>query len=445
MRRSGCSLCLLLGVLMSLSACERPFVEEEAPAIEVVTDLSTALSSSQLDLQVSTRSLRTVDSLSVNGLPMSFDASAGLWTASIRMRFGLNVLRMVAADARGLVAIDTAYALYFPVTYSPAAPPLPAARGGHTATLLLNGSTLVLGGTPGTGGDALDTGFILRPLSSGFAPLQSRMTAARTGHTASLLPDGRLLIVGGSRYDRVDEIADLVDAVEIYDPRTGAFQTVPYDGPPIRRAFHTAVVRDTPAGLFVDLYGGRGDVRYGSDPRVGDRRDLAILQFRNDSLVARSPAGGLLLDHTGFLWGHTETPLDTPVPGVPQRYLVAGVDGQEGEAFTFRIDYVTGTGIVTTPLPSMRVPRTRHAAILHRPGYVLFFGGTAGGSPASRPEVYVEDADRFFFLPQPSGGLVERFGLTATKLSSDRILLTGGFSPSGNGIATSEVLVAASF
>lgn len=440
---------LWLAGLALLSACERPFVDAQTPEIEIVgPDLSTVFFSPDLNLQVSASSFRSVDSVAVNDAPMQYDPDRQVWTRSIRMRVGLNLLRITATDTEGVVGIDTAYAVFLPVSFRGDAPSLPSPRGGHTTTLLQDGSLLVLGGAERAGGNALATGVHLARGAIRFAALPTSMHAARTGHTATLLPDGRVLLIGGSRSDEVDELADLVEPIELFDPRTQTFEIVPYTGPPIRRAFHTAVLRTTPAGTFIDLFGGRGDIRYGNSPFLGIREDLTILEFRNDSLIARSPVPGLLFNHGDNIWGHTQTPLQSITPGEVQRYLITGSDFREGAAtdVAFVVDYTTPAGIISRTAAAPLARRTRHAAAWNRPGYVAIFGGMAG-SPAnalSQPELYVEEADRFFSVPEPATGLIKRFGLTATKTLSDRILLIGGFSADGNGIVRTEVFEAAS-
>jgi hypothetical protein len=47
------------------------------------------------------------------------------------------------------------------------------------------------------------------------------MSVPRAAHTATLLPDGRVLIAGGFRKEGSREIS--ISSVEIYDPATNTF------------------------------------------------------------------------------------------------------------------------------------------------------------------------------------------------------------------------------
>jgi hypothetical protein len=71
-----------------------------------------------------------------------------------------------------------------------------AAHTAHTATLLPDGKVLVVGG----GAELYDP-------STGSWTATANMNAAHTGHTATLLPDGKVLVVGGG--------------AELYDPGSG--------------------------------------------------------------------------------------------------------------------------------------------------------------------------------------------------------------------------------
>jgi len=94
-----------------------------------------------------------------------------------------------------------------------------SARYGPTATLLADGRVLVAGGQ---GEDpnaperavALTSAGLYDPKEGTFSPTGS-LTTARSGHTATLLADGRVLIAGG-------EFPSLASA-ELYDPKTGTF------------------------------------------------------------------------------------------------------------------------------------------------------------------------------------------------------------------------------
>ncbi len=96
--------------------------------------------------------------------------------------------------------------------------PMHFARVAHTATLLQDGRVLIVGGR---GEKVNSSAELYDPKTSRFTETGGLMTA-RYKHTAGLLPDGRVLIAGGS--DERDWNGNL-DSAEIYDPRTGKFSS----------------------------------------------------------------------------------------------------------------------------------------------------------------------------------------------------------------------------
>jgi len=98
--------------------------------------------------------------------------------------------------------------------------PMHFARVAHTATLLRDGRVLIVGGR----GQAVNAvAEIFDPKTERFSET-GKLTTARYKHTAGLLPDGRVLVAGGS--DERDWNGNLSSA-EIYDPRTGKFTSAP--------------------------------------------------------------------------------------------------------------------------------------------------------------------------------------------------------------------------
>ncbi len=93
------------------------------------------------------------------------------------------------------------------------------ARTNHTATLLANGKVLIVGGRNEKG--ALAAAELYDPATEAFTATGS-LNTARYGHTASLLPNGKVFIAGGSN-------GNYLSSAEIYDPSTGAFTSVSPD------------------------------------------------------------------------------------------------------------------------------------------------------------------------------------------------------------------------
>ena len=82
-------------------------------------------------------------------------------------------------------------------------------RPGQSTTVLPDGRLLLLGGTEGT--RVLSEALIVDPVTNRVARLPLGMMHARSGHTATVLPDGRVLIFGGlaAGDDQVAETFDL--------------------------------------------------------------------------------------------------------------------------------------------------------------------------------------------------------------------------------------------
>jgi hypothetical protein len=95
-------------------------------------------------------------------------------------------------------------------------------RSGAVAAPLPDGRVLVAGGvdpTVQTGSNVLQSAEIFDPATGTFSPTGS-MTVPRVGAAAAPLPDGRVLIAGGD--DQI-QLAGALSSAEIFDPATGTF------------------------------------------------------------------------------------------------------------------------------------------------------------------------------------------------------------------------------
>lgn len=95
------------------------------------------------------------------------------------------------------------------------APNAPGQNGMPAATLLMNGKVVVAGCATDNG---FGTSVGLYNLSTGTFAATGNMTTGRAGHTATLLPDGNVLLAGTYRYG-----GGSLASAELYDPVAGAF------------------------------------------------------------------------------------------------------------------------------------------------------------------------------------------------------------------------------
>jgi hypothetical protein len=91
----------------------------------------------------------------------------------------------------------------------------------HTATLLLDGRVLIAGGDSSyPPASAESSAELYDPVTEIFVATGS-LTTPRDSHTATLLPNGKVLISGGE--PRINGSGYSLASAELYDPATGTF------------------------------------------------------------------------------------------------------------------------------------------------------------------------------------------------------------------------------
>ena len=232
-----------------------------------------------------------------------------------------------------------------------------AARYGATATLLEDGTVLVAGGQPfnsdGTLPDEQLRSAVLYDPAADTWTAAGNLASGRFEHTATLLPDGRVLVVGG-RAPRDQSLA----SAELYDPATRRWSAAPAMRG--ERASHAATLLDDGTVMVVGGYGNLGE-------RRGDRADVEIFD----------PETGGWSDGPSLTMPrrlHTATLLEDG------RVLVFGGDNAElGEMGAAEIyDPDLGVWLQGAFTASQR---SRHTATLLEDGTVLIAGG--GGDQES--------------------------------------------------------------
>jgi hypothetical protein len=254
--------------------------------------------------------------------------------------------------------------LYDPATgtFSPTGS-MAVPRQQHTATRMADGRVLIVGGLTGNRATAageitlvsyqtaetdhfLATAEVYDPTTGTFRVTGSMSTPHR-GHTATLLQDGRVLVVGNG-----GESSPSGTAADLYDPATGKFSKT--GSMKSGRWLHTATL----------LQDGRVLILGGRSPRDSVRATAELYDPRSGAFSA---AGSM---HEGRQQ-HTATLLPDG------RVLIAAgywSDGQKWRVLSSTEMYDPGTKAFS-PIGSMGTPRDGHAAVLLDDGRVLIVGG----------------------------------------------------------------------
>ncbi|MBL7977295.1 MAG: hypothetical protein JNN12_03065 [Bacteroidetes Order II. Incertae sedis bacterium] len=436
---------LLLSLVVLFTGCEREFVEPKAPGIKVFSPQNpdVVVDDFTVFVSVEASSFQEIKNVTIRGDEVAFNRANGRWEGNVSLKSGVNTIVIAATDIDGLVARDTLQILRLYPRLTPGSITVPYAVGGHSATLLPTGQLLISGGAKRYNDPAINEAFVIDPQNESPQLTRGRMVAARTGHASVVLPDGRALLLGGSRRDNPVTINDLVETVEVYDPELEVFSTVPVGfSDPIRRTNHVAYTMpdpQKPKDLLIYLFGGRGDIRYGTSPTLGTRQDLRVFRFRNDSLLSAGPT-------FGFIFKPMEGPsliryltLNNPSE---QRFLITGARFSSTSApssANFRL-YQRGTSLTEVPMAAFKSSRIRHSSSILPNNVIVFMGGVVNApNDALRSiEAYAPLSQKMYrfgetvFLPE------RRFGHTATNWTNGRILVIGGFDQNGNALSASH-------
>jgi hypothetical protein len=263
-----------------------------------------------------------------------------------------------------------------------------AAREAHTATLLNDGLVLLIGGADRTA--SLATAELFNPDTHSFAPA-GNMADARAMHTATLLANGDVLVTGGR-----DSSGSALSATELFDPNTMSF--APGAGMSTARESHTATL----------LGNGKVLITGGDNGMI----TLATAELFDPTSASFALTGSM----------HAARKLHTATLLKNGKVLVIGGRDAEGNALATAELFDPASGRFT-PAGSMSTPRESHTATLLNDGKVLIAGGDSGRESLATAELFDSTSGRF----TPTGSMhAAREFHTATLRNDGTVLVAGG-------------------
>ncbi|MCP4659069.1 MAG: hypothetical protein GY856_26980, partial [bacterium] len=316
--------------------------------------------------------------------------------------------------------------LYDPATGEWSDPPelqIRDARRSHTATLLPGGTVLIAGGEDMESGMASSE--LFTPETPPFSPAAA-LAYARAGLSATLLPAGEVLVAGGEQAtvpfpDRIEEVLELFGAsepsaaVELYGPATGSWTPLAFLLTP--RGAHTATL--LPSGTVLVAGGG------------AEGKALASAELYDVETGTWSETGSLRIRRLG----HTATCLPSGevliAGGINEEAIPESDQERQSLAGAELYDPAAGRWLDTD---SLQFERVGHTATLLGSGKVLVVGGSSNNQVFRTCELY--DPSTGTWSPTDSLA-VGRFLHTATLLPSGEVLVAGGAI--GHAAAASEL------
>lgn len=288
----------------------------------------------------------------------------------------------------------------------------------------LDKSTYSVTGSNSGGSVKTDIEIEVRNAKASWASVSAHsLNVSRAMHAAILLPDQRLLVLGG------EHDGQALKSAEVYDPKQKKWLRSTDEGgiPDMNFARENATV--------VLLDQGKVLVVGGSDGHDGVQAAEIYDPVAKKWKVAASMG-------QSRLW-----PTVTPLPG--GKVLVAGgyVGGSATETAEVFDPSVGDKGSWTPTRNNMGAPRAEHAATLFtaKDGSkkVLVVGGQAGsetnGQSVTTAEVYDLQTGQWSVIDTQSMSHKARRSPSATLLTNGNVLVTGGVSAEGGAVSVAEL------
>ncbi len=348
-----------------------------------------------------------------------YTPNSGTWTAAgtmttARTEHTATLLSDGSVLVAGGMTFDTKGAIvasevYYPTTHTwVAAGNLATARWGHTATLLQDGTVLVVGGQIDFGASTTSqsSSELYHPDTRTWTTTTDALTTGRFGHTATLLPNGTVLVAGGLQKPGNVPIT----SSEIYHPNTQTW-TTSTGNLVTGRYQHTATLLVNGKVLIA------GGVQFSS---------LASSELYDVSAQTWTATTGSLGTARR---GHSATRLTNGT------VLVAGGDGSPALGTCELYNPTTQTWSATTG--ALATGRHKHSATLLGDGRVLVTGGlTTLDVMLSSCELYSPTTGQWSSTAQLN---LARAFHSATALSDGTVLVVAGLRSSAEADATHEI------
>jgi len=356
-------------------------------------------------------------------------------------------------------------------------------REGQTSTLLADGRVLIAGGNPTTINNPnlvpYDSAELFDPNTEAFSLVPSRMSYGRTEHCAVLMPDKRVLLIGGGyNYGPVPDLS----TVDIFDPVANSFsaqQIVGWEtlgnGTTGNEKLHcfplsggrvfiyggvtTQSVMAAPAVLDLTTWTVRPVTLEGTDPLFFERNYAASVQASDGRVFvvggqdAHSYNTGLSQDSADIL---VFDPVTETMAGIGEMQTVRSEAGilamDDGSIEVYGGAYSTAPTVVqrltsverissagvSTKIGDLATTKNYFTSVMLQNDRSLHVGGSGSDGTSTATELVFDENSHWSAY---TGNMIEErsdFGIAM--LGTGRVLITGGYGMEmNNGIGTDGV------